>query len=158
VRAYRGGYLPEERRLTEKLMRQGAIDAIVSTSALELGVDIGALDVCLLCGYPGSIASTRQRLGRAGRRQQSALGVLVAGSDALDQFVVRNPAYFLEQSPEQARIDPDQLLILLDHIRCAAFELPFTEDDRYGARDIREFLEYLSEEGVLHKAAALALD
>lgn len=151
VRAYRGGYLPEERRLTEKLMRQGAIDAIVSTSALELGVDIGALDVCLLCGYPGSIASTRQRLGRAGRRQQSALGVLVAGSDALDQFVVRNPAYFLEQSPEQARIDPDQLLILLDHIRCAAFELPFTEDDRYGARDIREFLEYLSEEGVLHK-------
>ena len=151
VRAYRGGYLPDERRLTEKLMRAGAIDAIVSTSALELGVDIGALDVALLCGYPGSIAATRQRLGRAGRRQQSALGVLVASSDALDQFVVRNPAYFLEQSPEQARIDPDQLLILLDHIRCAAFELPFNECDRYGGRDIREFLEYLTEEGVLHR-------
>ena len=151
VRAYRGGYLPDERRLTEKLMRAGAIDAIVSTSALELGVDIGALDVALLCGYPGSIAATRQRLGRAGRRQQSALGVLVASSDALDQFVVRNPAYFLEQSPEQARIDPDQLLILLDHIRCAAFELPFNERDRYGGRDIREFLEYLTEEGVLHR-------
>ncbi len=154
VRAYRGGYLPEERRLTEKLMRQGAIDAIVSTSALELGVDIGALDVALLCGYPGSIAATRQRLGRAGRRQQSALGVMVASSDALDQFVVRNPSYFLDQSPEHARIDPDQLLILLDHIRCAAFELPFTESDRYGERDIREFLEYLSEEGVLHRDGA----
>ncbi len=154
VRAYRGGYLPDERRLTEKLMRQGAIDAIVSTSALELGVDIGSLDVALLCGYPGSIAATRQRLGRAGRRQQSALGVMVASSDALDQFVVRNPSYFLEQSPEHARIDPDQLLILLDHIRCAAFELPFTESDRYGERDIREFLEYLSEEGVLHRDGA----
>ena len=151
VRAYRGGYLPDERRLTEKLMRAGAIDAIVSTSALELGVDIGALDVALLCGYPGTIAATRQRLGRAGRRQQSALGVLVASSDALDQFVVRNPGYFLEQSPEQARIDPDQLLILLDHIRCAAFELPFNEHDRYGGRDVREFLEYLTEEGVLHR-------
>ena len=151
VRAYRGGYLPEERRLTEKLMRAGSIDAIVSTSALELGVDIGALDVALLCGYPGSIAATRQRLGRAGRRQQSALGVLVASSEALDQFVVRNPAYFLEQSPEHARIDPDQLLIMLDHIRCAAFELPFTDHDRYGERDIREFLEYLAEEGVLHR-------
>jgi DEAD/DEAH box helicase domain-containing protein len=154
VRAYRGGYLPEERRLTERLMRAGSIDAIVSTSALELGVDIGALDVALLCGYPGSIAATRQRLGRAGRRQQSALGVLVASSEALDQFVVRNPAYFLEQSPEHARIDPDQLLILLDHIRCAAFELPFADHDRYGERDIREFLEYLTEEGVLHRDGA----
>jgi DEAD/DEAH box helicase domain-containing protein len=152
VRAYRGGYLPEERRHTERLMRAGAIDAIVSTSALELGVDIGALDVCLLCGYPGSIAATRQRLGRAGRRQQAALGVLVASSDPLDQFVVRNPSYFLEQSPEQARIDPDQLLILLDHIRCAAFELPFAEGERFGGRAIAEFLEYLSEEGLLHRA------
>lgn len=151
VRAYRGGYLPDERRLTEKLMRQGAIDAIVSTSALELGVDIGALDVALLCGYPGSIAATRQRLGRAGRRLQASLGVLVAGSDALDQFVVRNPAYFLEQSPEHARIDPDQLLILLDHIRCAAFELPFARGDAYAAREIDEFLEYLADEGVLHQ-------
>ena len=153
VRAYRGGYLPDERRLTEKLMRQGSIDAIVSTSALELGVDIGALDVCLLCGYPGSIAATRQRIGRAGRRQQSALGVLVASSGALDQFVVRNPSFFLEQSPEHARIAPDQLLILLDHIRCAAFELPFVEGDQLGTRDVREFLEYLTEEGVLHKDA-----
>ncbi len=154
VRAYRGGYLPEERRLTERLMRQGAIDAIVSTSALELGVDIGALDVALLCGYPGTIAATRQRLGRAGRRQQTALGVMVASSEALDQFVVRNPNYFLEQSPEHARIDPDQLLILLDHIRCAAFELPFTDADRFGERDIREFLEYLGEEQVLHHDGA----
>ncbi len=151
VRAYRGGYLPDERRLTEKLMRAGAIDAIVSTSALELGVDIGALDVSLLCGYPGSVAATRQRLGRAGRRQQTAVGVLVAGSDALDQFVVRNPQYFLEQSPEHARIDKEQLLILLDHIRCASFELPFAEGDRFGERDIREFLDYLVDEGVLHR-------
>lgn len=151
VKAYRGGYLPTERRATEQKMRAGDIDCVVATSALELGVDIGALDVCLLNGYPGTIAGTWQRLGRAGRRNRAALGVLVASSDPLDQFVVRNPQYFLGASPEHARIAPDQLLILLDHIRCAAFELPCNDGERFGNNDLGEFLQYLQDEGVLHR-------
>jgi DEAD/DEAH box helicase domain-containing protein len=121
IRAYRGGYLPTERREVEKAMREGSIDGIVSTSALELGVDIGSLDVVVLNGYPGSVAATWQRLGRAGRRQQPSLGVLVAGSQPLDQYLVRHPEFFSEAPPEHARIHPDQPLVLLDHIRCAAW-------------------------------------
>lgn len=151
VRAYRGGYLPGERRSTERALRDGAIQCVVSTSALELGVDIGALDVCVLNGYPGTVAATHQRLGRAGRRNRPALGVLVASSDPLDQFMVRNPDFFAEVSPEHARIDPDQLLVLLDHIRCAAFELSFRRGECFGGRDPKEFLDYLEEEGVLHR-------
>lgn len=150
VHAYRGGYLPTERRATEKKMRAGNIDCVISTSALELGVDIGALDVCVLNGYPGTVAGTWQRLGRAGRRNQTALGVLVASSQPLDQYIVRNPDFFLGASPENARIDPDQLLILMQHIRCAAFELPFTEGERYGNAEVREALDYLVGEGELH--------
>jgi DEAD/DEAH box helicase domain-containing protein len=150
VAAYRGGYLPSERRAMEKKLREGAIDCVVSTSALELGVDIGALDVCVLNGYPGTIAGTWQRLGRAGRRQRTALGVLVASSLPLDQYIIRNPEFFLGASPEQARIDPDQLLILLDHIRCAAFELPFRDADSFGKEDLGEMLAYLQEHGVVH--------
>ncbi|MEO7252447.1 MAG: DEAD/DEAH box helicase, partial [Arenimonas sp.] len=122
IRAYRGGYLPTERRAAEKAMRDGRVDGIVSTSALELGVDIGSLDVVILNGYPGSIAATWQRLGRAGRRQQPSLGVLVASSQPLDQYLIRHPQFFSGASPEHARIHPDHALILLDHIRCAAFE------------------------------------
>jgi len=151
VAAYRGGYLPRERRAIEGRLRRGEIDCVVSTSALELGVDIGALDVCLLNGYPGSIAGTWQRLGRAGRRDRPALGVMVAGSDPLDQYMVRNPEFFLGASPEQARIAPDQLLILLDHVRCAAFELPFRRGERFGGEVLEELLDYLQEEGVLHR-------
>ena len=150
VAAYRGGYLPTERRAMEKKLREGDLDCVVSTSALELGVDIGALDVCVLNGYPGTIAGTWQRLGRAGRRQRTALGVLVASSLPLDQYIIRNPEFFLGASPEQARIDPDQLLILLDHIRCAAFELPFRDGDVFGKEDLNEMLAYLREHGVLH--------
>jgi DEAD/DEAH box helicase domain-containing protein len=150
VAAYRGGYLPQERRATERRLRAGELDCVVSTSALELGVDIGMLDVCILNGYPGTVAGTWQRLGRAGRRQRDALGVLVAGSDPLDQYVVRHPEYFLEASPECARIAADQLLILLDHVRCAAFELPFRAGDRYGPHDPAGLLGYLAEQGVLH--------
>ncbi|WP_339827600.1 DEAD/DEAH box helicase, partial [uncultured Arenimonas sp.] len=124
IRAYRGGYLPNERREAERAMRAGNVDGIVSTSALELGVDIGALDVVVLNGYPGSVAATWQRVGRAGRRQQPSLGVLVASSDPLDQYLVRHPGFFEAANPEHARIAPDQPLILLDHLRCAAFELP----------------------------------
>jgi DEAD/DEAH box helicase domain-containing protein len=150
VAAYRGGYLPGERRATEKKLRAGHVDCVISTSALELGVDIGALDVCVLNGYPGTIAATWQRLGRAGRRNQPTLGVLVASSEPLDQYIVRNPEFFLGASPEQARIDPDQLLILLDHVRCAAFELPFRDGEHFGEQVVDELLAYLQEEGVLH--------
>jgi len=150
IRAYRGGYLPTERREVEKAMREGRIDGIVSTSALELGVDIGSLDVVILNGYPGSIAATWQRLGRAGRRQQPSLGVLVAGSQPLDQYLVRHPEFFSEAPPEHARIHPDQPLVLLDHIRCAAFELPFLRGERFGGNESEPFLEVLGESGVLH--------
>jgi len=154
VLAYRGGYLPSERRRSERDMRAGRVDALVSTSALELGVDIGALDVAILNGYPGSVAATWQRLGRAGRRQRPSLGVLVATSDPLDQYIVRHPEFFLDASPEHARIHPDQLLILLDHVRCAAFELPFNDGDRFcgedgGGEDLGEMLAYLQSEGIL---------
>ncbi len=150
IRAYRGGYLPTERRATERSLRAGGVDGVVSTSALELGVDIGALDVAILNGFPGSISATWQRLGRAGRRQQPSLGVLVATSQALDQYVVRHPEFFEAAPPEQARIAPDQLLILLDHIRCAAFELPFRSGERFGENLVDDFLGVLAESGVLH--------
>ncbi len=122
---------------------------MVATSALELGVDIGALDVAILNGYPGTVAATRQRLGRAGRRLRPSLGVLVASSDPLDQYLVRHPEFLFDASPEHARIHPDQLLILLDHVRCAAFELPFRDGDSFGAEDLGEMLGYLRDEGVL---------
>ena len=150
IRAYRGGYLPNERRAAERDMRAGRIDGIVSTSALELGVDIGSLDVVVLNGYPGSIAGTWQRLGRAGRRQQAALGILVASSDPLDQYLVRHPEFFEGAPPEHARLHADQPLILLDHIRCAAFELPFLRGETFGPVDAQPYLELLAETGVLH--------
>src|SRR6266540_3130280 len=151
IAAYRGGYIPSQRRDTETKMRAGALECIVTTSALELGIDIGALDVCLLNGYPGTIAGTWQRLGRAGRRNRSALGVLIATSSPLDQYIVRHPEFFLGASPEQARIDPDQLLILVDHVRCAAFELPFTDGEQFGNDNLEGILGYLEAEQVLHQ-------
>ena len=151
IRAYRGGYLPTERRETEHALRAGTLDGVVTTSALELGVDIGSLDVAVLNGYPGSIAATWQRLGRAGRRQRPSLGVLVASSNALDQYVIRHPEFFEHAPPETARIAPDQLLILLDHIRCASFELPFVAGDKFGSIVADEFLDVLAESGVLHR-------
>jgi DEAD/DEAH box helicase domain-containing protein len=151
VSAYRGGYLPTERRSTERRLRAGGLDCVVATSALELGVDIGALDVCVLNGYPGTIAATWQRFGRAGRRNRASLGVLVASSEPLDQYIVRNPEFFLGATPEHARIAPDQLLILLDHVRCAAFELPFAHGEAFGGESLPELLAYLEEQGVLHR-------
>jgi len=151
VAAYRGGYLPTERRATEAKLRAGSLDCVVATNALELGVDIGALDVCILNGYPGTIAGTWQRLGRAGRRNRTSLGVLVATSEPLDQYIVRNPAFFTGASPEHARVAPDQLLILMDHVRCAAFELPFTADETFGGENLVEMLSHLEEQGVLHR-------
>jgi len=151
VAAYRGGYLPTERRDQEAKLRAGRLDCVVSTSALELGMDIGALDACVLNGYPGSVAGALQRFGRAGRRQRTAVGVLVCTSDPLDQYLARHPEFFLGASPEHARIDPDQLLILMDHVRCAAFELPFADGETFGGVKLDDALRYLAEQGVVHR-------
>lgn len=153
IAAYRGGYLPTERRDTATRLRRGQLDCVVATNALELGVDIGGLDVCLLNGFPGTIAGTWQRLGRAGRRNRPALGVLIATSDPLDQYIIRNPEFFTSASPEHGCIDPDQLLILMDHIRCAAFELPFQDNETFGKEPLAEMLGYLEAQGVLHHEA-----
>ncbi len=129
VRGYRGGYTAGERREIEAALREGRLRGVVATNALELGIDIGQLDACVMVGYPGSIASTWQQAGRAGRRGEEALAILVASASPIDQFIARHPDYLFEGSPEHARIDPDHLLLLLDHLRCAAFELPFDADE-----------------------------
>jgi DEAD/DEAH box helicase domain-containing protein len=152
IRGYRGGYLPNRRRAIEKGLREGAVRAVVSTNALELGVDIGALDVCVMAGYPGTIAATWQRAGRAGRRSSRSAAVLVASSAPLDQFIIRNPSYFFDASPERALIDPDNLHILVDHVKCAAFELPFTAADTFGRHDVQEILALLAEHGLVHRS------
>ncbi|WP_313890950.1 DEAD/DEAH box helicase [Psychrobacillus sp.] len=151
IRGYRGGYLPSERRSIEKGLRDGVIRTVVSTNALELGVDIGQLQACIMTGYPGNIASVWQQAGRAGRRQDEALIIYVAQSTALDQYVVNHPSYFLGQSPEEVRIHPDNMIILMDHLKCAAFELPFTAVDSYAEFSVQELLEFLESEGVLLK-------
>ncbi len=146
VRGYRGGYLPLRRREIERGLREGSVRCVVSTSALELGIDIGALDVTVMAGYPGTIAATWQRAGRAGRRSGRSAAVLVASSAPIDQFVARNPDYFFEASPEHALVNPDNLHILLAHVKCAAFELPFTTTERFGTLNVQEMLQILSEE------------
>lgn len=150
VRGYRGGYLPTQRREIERGLRAGQIDAVVSTNALELGIDIGALDACVLCGYPGTIASAWQQAGRAGRRKGTSIVFYVASSAAIDQYIVTHPDYFLHQSPENALLNPDNLYILLSHFKCAAFELPFEEGDGFGnAPAPEELLEYLTDMSIL---------
>jgi len=152
IRGYRGGYLPQRRREIEKGLREGSVRAVVSTNALELGIDIGALDVCVMAGYPGTIAATWQRAGRAGRRSSRSAAVLVGSSAPLDQFVVRNPSYFFDAPPEHALINPDNLHILVDHVKCASFELPFTTSEQYGRHDVQEVLGILEESGLVHRA------
>jgi DEAD/DEAH box helicase domain-containing protein len=151
IRGYRGGYLPTERREIEKGLRSGEIYGVVSTNALELGVDIGQLQVCIMNGYPGTIASAWQQAGRAGRRHGESVVIMVASSSPLDQYVIQNPDYFFNRSPETARINPDNLIILIDHIKCAAYELPFKKGDTFGVAEIEEILEYLTEERILHQ-------
>ncbi|MFF2089725.1 DEAD/DEAH box helicase [Paenibacillus sp. NPDC058174] len=152
IRGYRGGYLPNQRREIERGLRNGEILGVVSTNALELGVDIGQLQVCIMSGYPGSVASTWQQAGRAGRRHGEAVVVMVASNTPIDQYVVQNPEYFFERSPESARINPENLLILVDHMRCAAYELPFKKGEEFGPAEITDILEYLVEERVLTQA------
>ena len=153
VRGYRGGYLPRERREIERKLRGGEIRAVVATNALELGIDIGSLDAVVMAGYPGTIASTWQRAGRAGRRQTTSIAVLVASSAPLDQFIIEHPDYFFGNSPEQAFVNPDNLEILLSHLKCAAFELPIRDGERFGAHDTSELCRFLEEMGLLHHSA-----
>ena len=152
VRGYRGGYLPTERRNIEGGLRDGTVRAVVSTNALELGIDIGRLDVCVMAGYAGTIASTWQQAGRAGRRQNLSCAVLVASSSPADQYIINHPDYFFGRSPEHATLDPDNLIILMSHLKCAAFELPFQVEEVYGGQRITEILDYLVEQQVLHES------
>jgi DEAD/DEAH box helicase domain-containing protein len=146
VRGYRAGYLPLHRREIEAGLRHGEITGVVSTNALELGIDIGTLQAAVLVGYPGTIASTWQQLGRAGRRSGS-VGVFVASSSPLDQFIVRHPEYFLSADPEEGLIDPDNLLLLAGHLQAGLFELPFEEEERLGRADVKELLHLFEDDG-----------
>jgi DEAD/DEAH box helicase domain-containing protein len=154
IRGYRGGYLPLRRREIEKGLRAGQVRGVISTNALELGIDIGALDVCVMAGYPGTIASTWQRAGRAGRRTGQSAAVMVASSSPIDQFVAKHPSFFFDASPEHALVNPDNLHILVDHVKCAAFELPFTTAERYGQVDVQDVLGVLQESGLVHRSGA----
>jgi DEAD/DEAH box helicase domain-containing protein len=155
VRGYRSGYLPGMRREIERGLRQGEVRAVVATNALELGIDIGGMGASVLAGYPGTIAATWQQAGRAGRGSEASLAVLVTTASPLDQFLAKHPEYFFDRSPEHALINPDNLLILLAHLRCASFEIPFWSGESFGnvpAEQLSEFLEFLREEGQVHRS------
>ena len=151
IRGYRGGYLPGERREIEHGLREGRIRGVVSTNALELGIDIGSLDATVMAGYAGTIASTWQRTGRAGRRKGSSCAVLVASSAPLDQFIVRHPDYFFDRSPEHAFAQPNNLEILVNHLKCAAFELPIAAGETFGSVDTSDLCDRLAGAGFLHR-------
>ena len=155
IRAYRGGYLPHQRREIERGLRDGSVRAVVATTALELGIDIGGMGAALLAGYPGTIAGTWQQAGRAGRQASASFAAMIVSPSPLDQFLARHPEYFFQRTPEQALIHPDNLLILLNHIRCAAFELPFVDGEPFGGvggEQVAEFLQVLEQTGVLHRS------
>ena len=152
VRGYRGGYLPTERRAIERGLRDGEILGVVATNALELGVDIGRLDVAVLAGYPGSVAATWQQIGRAGRRLGTSVAVLVASGRPVDQYVIHHPEFLLESAPEEARLDPDNLHVLLAHLRAATFELPFDQGEVFGPGAADDLLAFLAEERQVRQA------
>ncbi|MHB8718489.1 MAG: DEAD/DEAH box helicase [Candidatus Dormibacteria bacterium] len=157
VRGYRGGYLPLERRAIEAGLRQGTVRGVVSTSALELGIDIGNLDAAILVGYPGSIASTWQQLGRAGRRRSESLGVFIASDSPLDQFLVNNPRYLLDSPPEEGLVNPDNLLVLGAHLQAATFELPFEIGSSFGRAGVdmtAGLLDLFGEDGLVHRSGS----
>jgi len=153
VRGYRGGYLPTERRSIERGLRDGEVLGVVATNALELGVDIGRLDASILAGYPGSVAATWQQFGRAGRRQGASVAVLVAGASPVDQYVIHHPEYLIDGAPEEARLDPDNLHVLLAHLKAAVFELPFEPGERFGPAAADDLLAFLGEDGHVRQAA-----
>jgi DEAD/DEAH box helicase domain-containing protein len=144
IRGYRSGYLPTQRREIEQGLRDGSVKTVVATNALELGIDIGGLGAAILVGYPGTIASARQQSGRAGRGDDPAVSILVASASPLDQFLAHHPEYFFGRSPEMALVNPNHLLILLEHLRCAIFELPFQKGDHFGSISDELLDEYLN--------------
>lgn len=151
VAGYRGGYLPLERREIEHGLRSGAVRGVVATNALELGIDIGELDAAVLTGYPGSVASTWQQAGRAGRRTAQSVAIMVASNQPLDQYICNHPRYLFGQSPEHALINPDNLPIVVKHLLCASFELPFQADEAFGGLgQVQTLLNALEAEGMLH--------
>ncbi len=157
IMGYRGGYLPAERREIERKLRDGEVLCVVATNALELGIDIGSLDAVICAGYPGSVAATWQRFGRAGRRGATSICVLVTSSAPLDQFLAREPAFLLGAPVEEARIDPDNPEILIQHVKCAAFESPFRRGEAFGSLDSAETaaaLDFLVHHRVLHESNA----
>ena len=157
VRGYRGGYLPLERRAIEAGLRDGSVRGVVSTNALELGIDIGNLDAAILVGYPGSIASTWQQLGRAGRRDTESLGVFIATDSPLDQFLVTNPKYLLAAPPEHGLVNPDNLLVLGAHLQAAAFELAFEMGDSFGGAGVETtgaLLDLFRDDGLMHRSGS----
>ena len=157
IRGYRGGYLPAERREIEKGLREGSVRGVVATSALELGIDIGALDAAVLAGYPGTVASARQQMGRAGRRRGSSIGVLVAGAGAMDQYILTHPEWLLARSPEHARINPDNDVILAHHLTCAAAEMPIAKNEQFLSKlpgTAVDLLDDLVEAGQLYRSGS----
>ncbi|GAP22975.1 DEAD/DEAH box helicase [Leptolinea tardivitalis] len=149
-RAYRSGYLPADRRRIESDLRSGKLRAVAATNALELGIDIGGVDAVLITGYPGSVSAMRQQAGRAGRKTEDSVAVLVASGSPIDQYLMRHPDYLVGKSPESALIDPDHPVILLGHLQCAAFELPFSDNECFGTANntmVREYLEFMNESG-----------
>jgi DEAD/DEAH box helicase domain-containing protein len=151
IRGYRGGYLPNERRKIEQGLRNGDIQIVVSTNALELGIDIGQLDVSIMTGYPGSISSSWQQAGRSGRRQTTSVSLMVLSSAPLDQYLAEHPDYFFGKNPETANIDQNNLPILMSHLKCGAFELPFTSEEKFGTDATQQLLQYLKDERVLRE-------
>lgn len=150
IRGYRSGYLPKDRRDIESGLKNGDVRMVVATNALELGVDIGGMDAIIIVGYPGSISAVRQQSGRAGRRLDQSMAILIASANPLDQYLVAHPEFLFDNSPENALIDPDNLLILLEHLRCSAFELPFHQDEGFGNvnhTSLKELFTYLEETG-----------
>jgi DEAD/DEAH box helicase domain-containing protein len=150
IESYRGGYLPGERRSIEQGLREGTVHAVVSTVALELGIDIGELDAAVLAGIPSSIASVWQQSGRAGRRRRSSAAFLIASASATDQFLITHPDYFFAQSPESAWVNPDNIFVLMDHLKCAVFEIPMAEGELFGGK-VDELLAYLEEGGTIRR-------
>ena len=153
VRGYRSGYLPIQRREIEKGLREGTVKTVVATNALELGIDIGGLGAAILVGYPGTVASARQQAGRAGRGLELAAAIMIASASPLDQFLAHHPEYFFERSPEQALVNPDHLLILLEHLRCAMFELPFQKGEGFGllpGEIVDEYLQFMLSNNEAH--------
>ncbi len=144
VASYRGGYLPNLRRSIERGLRDGSILGVISTNALELGIDIGSLDVCILAGYPGTVASTWQQIGRAGRAGDTSLSIVIASDEPLDQFIVQNTDYFFGRSPEAARIDPENLRVVVEHLKCACYELPWSDGESFGEFSVAETDEILT--------------